>query len=181
MSKFNIIETGIEGLIIIEPALFRDSRGYFMETYNKKEFETIGLKMNFVQDNQSHSCKGILRGLHMQNAHPQGKLVRILRGEVYDVGVDARKDSQTYGKWYGVVLSEENRRIFYVPEGFLHGFLVLSAEADFSYKCTDFYYPDDEDGVIWNDRDLNIAWPLEKVEEVILSEKDKNLKGFRKL
>lgn len=181
MSKLSILQTGIDGLIIIEPTVFRDDRGYFMETYNKKEFEALGLKMNFVQDNQSRSCKGTLRGLHMQNVHPQGKLVRILRGEVYDVGVDARKDSTTYGKWYGVVLSEENRRIFYVPEGFLHGFLVLSDEADFAYKCTDFYYPDDEAGVIWNDPYLNITWPLEKVQEVILSEKDKNLERFRKL
>lgn len=179
MSKFKIIETGIKDLIIIEPTVFKDNRGYFMETYNKRDFEQMGLRINFVQDNQSHSKKGTLRGLHMQLSHPQGKLVRVLRGEVYDVGVDAREDSTTYGKWYGVILSGENKRAFYVPAGFLHGFLVISEEADFAYKCTEYYYPDDEYGVIWNDESIKIEWPLEKVEKVILSEKDKNLSQFK--
>lgn len=181
LSNFKLIETGIEGLVIIEPTVSGDNRGYFMETYNKKDFEAIGLKVNFVQDNQSSSRKGVLRGLHRQVLHPQGKLVRVLRGSVYDVGIDVRKDSPTYGKWYGIVLSEENKRIFYVPEDFLHGFLVLSEEAEFTYKCTDFYHPEDEDGIIWNDPDLNITWPLEEVDEIILSPKDRNLRKFKML
>lgn len=179
MGKFKFIETGIEGLYIIEPTVFGDNRGYFMETYNFKDFKEAGLDMIFVQDNQSKSKKGVLRGLHFQYKHPQGKLVRVTKGEVFDVAVDLRKNSKTYGKWYGVILSEENKRQFYIPEGFAHGFLVLSEEAEFVYKCTDYYHPEDEGGIIWNDPDINIDWPLDKVQEVILSEKDKKWKTLK--
>ncbi|QIB27589.1 dTDP-4-dehydrorhamnose 3,5-epimerase [Caloranaerobacter azorensis] len=176
MGKFKFIETGIKGLYIIEPTVFGDNRGYFMETYNFKDFKEAGLDMTFVQDNQSKSKKGVLRGLHFQYKHPQGKLVRVTKGEVFDVAVDLRKNSKTYGKWYGIVLSEENKKQFYIPEGFAHGFLVLSEEAEFVYKCTDYYHPEDEGGIIWNDPDINIDWPLDRVEEIILSEKDKKWK-----
>lgn len=174
MGKFNFVETPIEGLYIIETGFFGDNRGYFMETYNYEDFKKAGLDMVFVQDNQSMSKKGVLRGMHFQKTHPQGKLVRALKGEVFDVAVDLRKDSKTYGKWYGVLLSEENKKQFYVPEGFAHGFLVLSETAEFAYKCTDFYYPEDQEGILWNDPDIGIEWPLEGIDEVILSEKDKN-------
>jgi len=179
MSKFKFIETPIEDLYIIEPTVFGDHRGYFMETYNEKDFKEAGLDMKFVQDNQSKSKKGVLRGLHFQHKYPQGKLVRVIKGEVFDVAVDLRKNSKTYGKWYGVILSEENKRQFYIPEGFAHGFLVLSDEAEFTYKCTDFYHPEDECGIIWNDPDIGIDWPLEDIEEVILSEKDKKWKTLK--
>lgn len=174
MNKFNFIKTEIEDLYIIEPTLYGDNRGYFMETYNKEEFHRAGLTMDFVQDNQSMSAKGVLRGLHYQINMPQGKLVRVIKGEVYDVAVDLRQGSKTYGKWYGVFLSEENKRQFYVPEGFAHGFLVTSDRAEFVYKCTNFYDPQDEGGILWNDEKLNINWPIEMVENIILSEKDKN-------
>jgi len=173
MGKFKFVETEIEGLYIIETGVFEDNRGYFMESYNYRDFKAAGIDAVFVQDNQSKSKKGVLRGLHFQKKHPQGKLVRVLKGEVFDVAVDLRKNSKTYGKWVGVILSDKNKRQFYIPEGFAHGFLVLSDEAEFFYKCTDFYYPDDEGGIIWNDPDINIQWPLEGIEEVILSEKDK--------
>jgi dTDP-4-dehydrorhamnose 3,5-epimerase len=179
MGKFNFIRTDIEGLYIIEPTVFGDERGYFMETYNLKEFQEAGLDMVFVQDNQSKSRKGVLRGLHFQYKHPQGKLVRVTRGEVFDVAVDLRKNSKTFGKWYGVLLSEENKRQFYIPEGFAHGFLVLSDEAEFVYRCTDFYHPEYEGGIIWNDPDIGIEWPLGQVEEIILSEKDKKWSGLK--
>lgn len=172
MSKFEFIATPVEGLYIIEPTVFGDSRGYFMETYNYREFSEAGLDMVFVQDNQSKSKKGVLRGLHFQKNNPQGKLVRVLRGEVFDVAVDLRPKSSTFGKWHGLILSEENKRQFYIPEGFAHGFLVLSDEAEFAYKCTDYYNPQDEGGVIWSDDSLKIQWPLEKVGEPSLSEKD---------
>jgi dTDP-4-dehydrorhamnose 3,5-epimerase len=139
MSKFKKIETPIEGLYIIEPTIYGDNRGFFMESWNKKEFEEIGLNMEFVQDNHSRSTKGVLRGLHFQDPHPQGKLVRVIKGIVYDVAVDLRKNSKTYGKYYGIILSEENKKMFYIPEGFAHGFLVLSDTADFMYKTTDYY------------------------------------------
>jgi dTDP-4-dehydrorhamnose 3,5-epimerase len=161
--------------MIIEPRVFGDNRGYFMETYNYNQFKEAGMDMVFVQDNQSKSKKGVLRGLHFQAKHPQGKLVRVLSGEVFDVGVDLRKGSPTFGKWHGVILSGENRKQFYVPEGFAHGFLVLSDEAEFAYKCTDFYRPEDEVGIIWNDPTIGIEWPLEGLGDIILSEKDKNL------
>lgn len=149
---------GIEGLHIIEPAVHGDSRGYFMETYSKRDMEEAGLTMNFVQDNQSMSTKGVLRGLHFQKRYPQGKLVRVIKGEVFDVAVDLRKGSKTYGKWYGVTLTEENKKQFYISEGFAHGFLVLSQTAEFCYKVTDFYHPNDEGGIAWNDPEIGIDW-----------------------
>ncbi|MCI8294002.1 MAG: dTDP-4-dehydrorhamnose 3,5-epimerase [Hespellia sp.] len=150
---------GIEGLCVIEPAVHGDSRGYFMETYNQRDMEEAGLNMVFVQDNQSCSVKGVLRGLHFQKEFPQGKLVRVIKGTVFDVAVDLRKSSSTYGKWYGIVLSEENKKQFYISEGFAHGFLVLSDVAEFCYKCTDFYHPGDEGGLAWNDPEIGIVWP----------------------
>lgn len=149
---------GIEGLYVIEPAVHGDSRGYFMETYNKRDMEEAGLNMNFVQDNQSMSTKGVLRGLHFQKQYPQGKLVRVIKGKVFDVAVDMRKNSKTYGKWYGVELTEENKKQFYISEGFAHGFLVLSDVAEFCYKVTDFYHPNDEGGIAWNDPTIGIDW-----------------------
>lgn len=150
---------GIEGLCIIEPAVHGDSRGYFMETYNQKDMEEAGLTMKFVQDNQSSSAKGVLRGLHFQKEFPQGKLVRVIKGHVFDVAVDLRSESVTYGKWFGAELTEENKKQFYIPEGFAHGFLVLSDVAEFCYKCTDFYHPGDEGGLAWNDPNIGINWP----------------------
>ena len=149
----------IDGLYIIEPAIHGDDRGYFMETYNQKDLAEAGLNMKFVQDNQSMSSKGVLRGLHFQKEYPQGKLVRVIRGRVFDVAVDLRKDSDTYGKWFGVELSEENKKQFYISEGFAHGFLVLSDKAEFCYKVTDFYHPNDEGGLAWNDPKIGIEWP----------------------
>lgn len=179
MIKF--IKTEIDGVYIMETKVFGDNRGYFMESYNYNEFKEAGLNMAFVQDNQSKSRRGVLRGLHFQKNHPQGKLVRVLNGEVFDVAVDLRKDSKTYGKWIGVTLSEENKKQFYIPEGFAHGFLVLSEEAEFVYKCTNFYHPEDESGLLWNDEDINILWPLDNInqEELILSEKDKKWTRLR--
>lgn len=154
----------IQGMYIIEPEIHYDDRGYFCETYQKKEFEQAGLGMEFVQDNQSSSKKGVLRGLHFQIKYPQGKLVRVVKGCVFDVAVDLRKSSETYGKWYGVELSEQNKKQFYIPEGFAHGFLVLSDTAEFCYKCTDFYHPGDEGGIAWNDPSIGIIWPSLKGE-----------------
>ncbi|WZL73637.1 dTDP-4-dehydrorhamnose 3,5-epimerase [Clostridiaceae bacterium 35-E11] len=179
MSKFKFIATEIEGVYIIEPTVFGDHRGYFMETYNAKDFQEAGLNMTFVQDNQSKSKKGVLRGLHFQYKNPQGKLVKVIKGEVFDVAVDLRKNSRTYGKWIGVILSEENKKQFYIPEGFAHGFLVLSEEAEFAYKCTDFYHPEDEGGILWNDPEIGIEWPLDGIEEILLSEKDKQWKTLQ--
>lgn len=170
---------GIEGLCVIEPEIHLDARGYFTESYNQKDMQEAGLNVDFVQDNQSGSVKGVLRGLHYQKEHPQGKLVRVIRGRVYDVAVDIRRGSVTYGKWFGIELSEENRKQLYIPEGFAHGFLVLSENAEFCYKCTDFYYPGDEGGIAWNDPTLGIKWP-EIEGEYQLSEKDKNWKGLEK-
>ncbi len=179
MGKIKVTKCGIEGLYVIEPTVFGDSRGYFMETYNRKDFAEAGLDMVFVQDNQSMSTKGVLRGLHFQKQYPQGKLVRVLRGRVYDVAVDVRTGSPTYGQYYGVELNAENKKQFYISEGFAHGFLVLSDEAEFAYKVTDFYRPDDEGGILWNDPELAIEWPLEPGTEVKLSEKDKVQPLFR--
>ena len=151
MGKIKVTPCPIQGLYVIEPSVFGDERGYFMETYNQNDMREAGLSMVFVQDNQSMSVKGVLRGLHYQKQYPQGKLVRVVKGTVFDVAVDLRAGSDTYGKWYGVELSEENRKQFYIPEGFAHGFLVLSDLAEFCYKCTDFYQPGDEGGMIWND------------------------------
>ncbi|MCI8582775.1 MAG: dTDP-4-dehydrorhamnose 3,5-epimerase [Dorea sp.] len=150
---------GIEGLCVIEPAVHGDARGYFMETYNQRDMEEAGLNMVFVQDNQSCSAKGVLRGLHFQKEFPQGKLVRVIKGAVFDVAVDLRKNSSTYGKWYGIILTEENKKQFYISQGFAHGFLVLSDVAEFCYKCTDFYHPGDEGGLAWNDPEIGILWP----------------------
>jgi len=179
MKKFNFIKTKIKDLYIIEPTVFGDDRGYFMETYNYDEFKEAGLDMVFVQDNESKSKKGVLRGLHFQKEYSQGKLVRVLSGEVFDVAVDLRKDSETYGKWQGVMLSGENKRQFYVPQGFAHGFLVTSEEAEFVYKCTNLYHPEFEGGIAWDDSDIGIEWPLENIEEVLLSEKDKNADSLK--
>lgn len=181
MGKINITTCGIEGLYVIEPEVREDARGYFMETYNYRDMQEKGLDMVFVQDNQSKSRRGVLRGLHFQIDHPQGKLVRVIKGRVFDVAVDLRQGSATYGKWHGVELSEENKKQFYVPEGFAHGFLVLSDEAEFCYKCTDFYHPGDEGGIAWNDPEIGIEWPLEEGMQVILSERDKEWKGLSSL
>ena len=153
---------GIQGLCVIEPTVHGDSRGYFMETYNENDMKEAGLDMVFVQDNQSCSTKGVLRGLHFQKQFPQGKLVRVIKGSVYDVAVDLRSDSETYGKYYGIELTEENKKQFYIPQGFAHGFLVLSDIAEFCYKCTDFYHPGDEGGMAWNDPEIGIQWPQVK-------------------
>ncbi len=159
MGQIKVTKCPIEGLYIIEPAVHGDSRGYFMETYNQRDMQEAGLNMVFVQDNQSMSTKGVLRGLHFQKQYPQGKLVRVIRGRVFDVAVDLRKNSQTYGKWYGVELTAENKKQFYISQGFAHGFLVLSDTAEFCYKCTDFYRPGDEGGLAWNDPAIGIQWP----------------------
>ena len=150
---------GIEGLCVITPAVHGDNRGYFMETYSQRDMEEAGLNMVFVQDNQSMSSKGVLRGLHFQKQYPQTKLVRAIKGAVFDVAVDLRADSETYGKWYGIVLTEENKKQFLIPKGFAHGFLVLSDTAEFCYKCDDFYHPNDEGGLAWNDPEIGIVWP----------------------
>ena len=173
MGKIKVTTCDIEGLYVIEPTVFKDERGYFMETYNQNDFKEAGLNMTFVQDNQSMSVKGVLRGLHFQKQYPQGKLVRAVRGTVFDVAVDLRSDSKTYGKWFGVTLSAENKKQFYIPEGFAHGFLVLSDEAEFAYKCTDFYHPGDEGGLLWSDPEIGVDWPIEPGMELIISDKDK--------
>ena len=159
MGQIKVTKCPIEGLYIIEPAVHGDSRGYFMETYSLRDMQEAGLNMTFVQDNQSMSVKGVLRGLHFQKEFPQGKLVRVIKGRVFDVAVDLRQGSATYGKWYGVELTEENKKQFYISEGFAHGFLVLSETAEFCYKCTDFYHPGDEGGLAWNDPTIGITWP----------------------
>ena len=183
MGKFKKIETSIEDVFIIEPTVFGDNRGYFIETYSKKEFEEIGLNYDFIQDNQSKSKKGVLRGLHFQKVNPQAKLVRCIKGKVFDVAVDLRKGSKTYGKWEGVILSEENKKMFMIPRGFAHGFLVLSDEAEFVYKCDDIYNPTSEGGLAWNDKDVAIDWPLKdiKEEELVMSEKDKKWPTLQEL
>ena len=181
MGQFQFTKTGIEGLVVVEPKVFGDNRGYFMETYNYNDFKAAGLDMVFVQDNQSKSKKGVLRGLHFQKKNPQGKLVRVVSGEVYDVAVDLRRGSDTYGKWYGVLLSAENKKQFYVPEGFAHGFVVMSETAEFVYKCTRFYDPSDEGGLMWNDPEIGIDWPVPENAELLLSENDQHhqpLKDF---
>lgn len=159
MGQIKVTKCPIEGLYIIEPAVHGDNRGYFMETYNQRDMQENGLNMVFVQDNQSMSVKGVLRGLHFQKQYPQGKLVRVIKGRVFDVAVDLRSGSETYGKWYGVELTEENKKQFYISEGFAHGFLVLSETAEFCYKVTDFYHPGDEGGLAWNDPAIGIKWP----------------------
>lgn len=171
MGNFTFTETEIKGVYIIDVKTYGDHRGYFMETYKEEEFVEAGLDYRFVQDNQSSSKKGVLRGLHFQKTLPQAKLVRVLSGEVFDVAVDLRKDSETYGKWVGVLLSAENHRQFMIPRGFAHGFVVVSDYAEFAYKCDEKYHPEDGGGIAWNDPDVNVQWP--EVGEILLSEKDK--------
>ena len=179
MGKITVTPCDIEGLYVIEPTVFKDERGYFVETYNQNDMKEAGLDMVFLQDNQSMSTRGVLRGLHFQKQFPQGKLVRVVRGKAFDVAVDLRSDSKTYGKWFGVELSAENMKQFYIPEGFAHGFLVLSDEAEFCYKCTDFYHPGDEGGLAWNDPEIGVEWPLEEGVDLIISEKDQKWKGLK--
>lgn len=166
----NVLKTSLNDCLVIEPEVFGDERGFFYETFQAKKYsELAGINMNFVQDNHSRSSKGVLRGLHFQKQNPQGKLVRVVKGEVFDVAVDLRKSSSTYKKWTSVILSEENKKQFWVPPGFAHGFLVQSEYADFTYKCTEYYDPSDEGCIIWDDKELNISWPIENP---ILSNKD---------
>lgn len=172
MGNFTFIDTGIQNLYIVEAKRFGDARGYFMETYNEKDFHEAGLNMRFVQCNESRSCQGVLRGLHFQKQYPQGKLVRVTKGEVFDVAVDLRKNSSTFGQWRGVYLSEENKRQFYVPEGFAHGFYVTSEVAEFVYQVTNLYHPEDEGALFWNDPEIGVEWPLIEGIDVLLSEKD---------
>lgn len=171
IGNFTFIETSINGVFVIEPKKYGDNRGYFMETYKASDFRLAGLDYDFIQDNQSRSKKGVLRGLHFQKTFPQAKLVRCIEGEVFDVAVDLRKDSPTYGKWVGVVLSAEKGNQFMIPRGFAHGFVVLSDTATFCYKCDELYHPEDEGGIMWNDPGIGIEWP--DVGEILLSEKDK--------
>ena len=170
--NFTFTEASISGIYIVEQKRFGDYRGYFMESYNKEAFEAAGFQYDFVQDNQSGSSKGVLRGLHFQRAHPQAKLVRVLKGQVFDVAVDLRQDSRTYGKWTGILLSGDLNRQILIPRGFAHGFMVISDFAEFIYKCDDFYHPEDEGGIAWDDPDIGIEWP--EVGKIILSEKDKH-------
>lgn len=181
MGNFKFIKTDIDGVIIVEPKAYGDERGYFMETYQKKDFVEGGIDVDFVQDNQSMSKKGVLRGLHFQKNFPQSKLVRCIKGAVYDVAVDLRPGSDTFGKYTGALLTEENRRQFFIPKNFAHGFLVLSNTAEFVYKVDDFYHPNDEGGIIWNDETVGVDWPIEKDMEIILSEKDKLQPKFKEL
>lgn len=173
MGKLTVETCEIEGLKVITPQVFGDARGYFMETYQQKDFQEIGIDVDFVQDNQSASKKGVLRGLHFQIQYPQDKLVRVIRGEVFDVAVDLRPGSATFGKWFGVVLSEENKKQFFIPKNFAHGFYVMSDYAEFCYKCSGFYHPGDEGGLMWNDPEVGVQWPLDNSVEVLLSDKDK--------
>ena len=179
MGKLTVEKCDIEGVLIITPEVREDARGYFMETYQKKDFEAVGVNVDFVQDNQSASRKGVLRGLHFQKQFPQDKLVRVIKGVVYDVCVDLREGSETFGKWMGVELSEQNKKQFFIPKGFAHGFLVLSDYAEFVYKCSDFYHPNDEGGIAYNDPDIAVKWPIEEGLELIMSEKDTKWGGFK--
>lgn len=175
----NVIETSITGAVVIEPRVFGDERGFFLETFQADRYrEAAGIDLEFVQDNHSRSSRGVLRGLHYQICKPQGKLVRVVAGEVFDVAVDIRPGSPTYGKWEGVILSAENKRQFWIPPGLAHGFLVLSESADFEYKCTDYYDPTDEGCLIWNDPDIAIEWPDI---QPLLSEKDQMGQSFKEL
>ena len=175
---------GIEGLCVITPAVHGDNRGYFMETYSQRDMEEAGININFVQDNQSASKKGVLRGLHFQINYPQDKLVRVVNGEVFDVAVDLREGSKTYGKWFGVLLSAENKKQFFIPKNFAHGFIVLSDYAEFAYKCTDFYHPNDEGGLYFDDPEIGVEWPMPEgmtKEDLIISEKDHKWGGIKDL
>ena len=168
---YKFIKTSIEGVYVIEPHVYGDNRGYFFESFNKNEFKKNNITVDFVQDNESKSTKGVLRGLHFQKKYPQSKLVRVIEGEVFDVVVDLRKNSVTYGKWFGLLLSGINKKMLFIPKGFAHGFLCLSDTAVFSYKCDELYHPEDEGGILWSDPDINICWPAET--KIILSEKDR--------
>ena len=181
MGKITVETCEIEGLKVITPAVFGDERGYFMETYNYNDYKEAGLDMEFVQDNQSMSKKGVLRGLHFQINFPQDKLVRVVSGEVFDVAVDLREGSKTYGKWFGVVLSAENKKQFFIPKNFAHGFVVLSDTAEFAYKCTDFYHPNDEGGLAWNDPEIGVKWPIPADMQLIISDKDQKWGGIATL
>ena len=178
MGKISVETCEIEGLKVITPAVFGDERGYFMETYNYNDYKEAGIDLEFVQDNQSMSKRGVLRGLHFQIEYPQDKLVRVIQGEVFDVAVDLRKGSATYGKWFGVRLSAENKKQFFIPKNFAHGFFVLSDYAEFAYMCTDFYHPNDEGGIIWNDPKIGIDWPIPAGTQLIMSEKDTKWEGL---
>ncbi|MCR4786145.1 MAG: dTDP-4-dehydrorhamnose 3,5-epimerase [Lachnospiraceae bacterium] len=178
MGKISVETCEIEGLKVITPQVYGDERGYFMETYNHNDFREAGIPEVFVQDNQSSSTKGVLRGLHFQIEHPQDKLVRVVRGEVFDVAVDLRKGSATFGKWFGALLSEENKKQFFIPKNFAHGFLVLSDTAEFCYKCTDFYHPGDEGGIPYNDPDIAIKWPELKGADLNINDRDRNWPTF---
>lgn len=179
MGKITVETCEIEGLKVITPTVHEDARGYFIETYHYEDFKAAGIDQIFVQDNQSASVKGVLRGLHFQIQYPQAKLVRVLKGAVYDVAVDLRPGSKTYGKYYGVLLSEENKKQFFIPKDFAHGFLVISDVAEFAYKCTDFYHPNDEGGIIWNDPDIGIEWPIPEGMELNMSDKDTKWEGIK--
>jgi dTDP-4-dehydrorhamnose 3,5-epimerase len=178
MGKIKVDTCEIEGLKIITPSVFGDSRGYFMETYQYNDFKEAGIGQVFVQDNQSSSRKGVLRGLHFQIDYPQDKLVRVIRGEVFDVAVDLRKGSPTFGKWHGEILTEENKKQFFIPKNFAHGFLVLSKTAEFCYKCSDFYHANDEGGIYYADPEIGIEWPIPEGMELIMSDKDTKWAGF---
>lgn len=179
MGKITVETCEIEGLKVITPAVFGDARGYFMETYQYEDYKAAGIDQVFVQDNQSASKKGVLRGLHFQKEFPQDKLVRVISGEVFDVAVDLRAGSATFGKWYGVILSAENKKQFFIPKGFAHGFLVLSDYAEFTYKCTDFYHPNDEGGLLWKDPEIGVIWPIPEGMELTISEKDQIWGGLK--
>lgn len=181
MERFNFIETEFEGVFIIEPIVHRDNRGYFVKTYDEEEFKEKGLNLEFVQEDESCSSKGVLRGMHYQKEHPQGKLVRVAHGKVFDVGVDLRKNSKTYGKWIGVILSDENKRQFFLPKGFAHGWLALEDNSVFLYKVDELYYPDDQGGLIYDDEDIAIEWPFGEVDGITLADKDKKWKSFKEL
>ena len=178
MGNFKKVKTSIDDLYIIEPEIFEDNRGNFFESYNKIEFEKIGINYNFVQDNQSKSKKGVLRGLHYQKEQSQAKLIRCIKGKVFDVAVDLRQNSKTYGKWESVILSAKNSKMFMIPKGFAHGYLVLSKEAEIIYKCDDYYNKESEAGIMWNDPKLGINWPIENLDELILSDKDRKWPKF---
>ena len=179
MGQITVETCEIEGLKVITPKVFGDARGYFMETYNENDFVAAGIDVKFVQDNQSASSKGVLRGLHFQKTHPQDKLVRCINGEVFDVAVDLRKGSKTFGKWHGVLLSAENKKQFFIPKGFAHGFLVISDYAEFAYKCSDFYHPEDEGGLLWNDPEIGVEWPIPEGVELNLSDRDTKWGGIK--
>ena len=179
MGKITVETCEIEGLKIITPTVFGDARGYFVETYNYNDYKEAGIDQIFVQDNQSSSVKNVLRGMHFQIRYPQDKLVRVIAGEVFDVALDLRPGSKTYGKWHGVVLSAENKKQFFVPKNFAHGFFVLSDYAEFAYKCTDFYHPGDEGGIMYNDPEVGIEWPIAPGCEPIMSERDHKWGGIK--